>query len=389
MSASMMSIIALATVLMSMLGACAPLPEVKYETDRLQIAPDFDDPICEGTLFALDEHLEKVEDGLGEVGVQEPLRLYWMREQLADTCGEGRGGCFFPSTRMMFARSRSITHEMTHAVLDSEGDSYFLEEGMAELLSGVGVYHDLAEDQSTPGQRLRMSRSEYRAGGFDYDAAAHFMRYVFDHRGFHAVRRLATEVEAGATPERLESILEEVMGRDIDEIEANYRRNSRAAYEGLSYEDIAAIDVESVDTDPSSLGPEWLTLSAEVELDCLAEDTMGPLPEDREGMYQVRRVWIPKNRGAVVRVEGDPGTWARVFDPYARSRHGVMTDWMMPNAQIDEDGLEVAAGETITGQLRAGTWAVMLGADYAGAGRVTVHVDLLAPPPPPDPNETI
>lgn len=381
--------IAVASVGLS--SACSPLPEVEYETERLQIATDFDEPICEGTLLALDEHLEAVEDGLGVVGIQDPLRLYWMRDGIADICGEGRGGCFFPATRMMFARSGSITHEMTHAVLDSEGESFFLEEGMAELLSGVGVFHDIAKDPSTPGQRLRMSRSDYRAGGFDYNAAAHFMRFLYDEQGIHAVQRLAAEVERGATPERLEDQLEEVMGKDIDEIEASYRRDSRAAYEGLGYAHTAAVSVEEIDTQtgPAHLGPERFEVSVDVELDCASEDTMGPLPNDRAGMYQVRRVRIPENRGALLTVEGDPGTWVQVFDPYARTRWGAMTDWMLPDAEVDSDGIRLEAGEQTVAPLRAGIWAIVLGADDTNTGTVSLSIEMLAPEPPNDPTASI
>lgn len=373
-----------------MASACAPLPEVKYETDRLQIAPSFDDPICEGTLLTLDEHLEEVQRRLGEVGRLDPLRLYWVRDDIDDYCGDGRNGCFFPSTRLMFARDRSITHEMTHAVLDSEGDSYFLEEGMAELLSGVGVYYDLSEDLTGPGERLRLSRSEYRAGRLDYNAAAHFMRHIYDERGLHGVRRLATEVESGAEPARLEDTLEQIMGMDIEDVEAAYRRESNEIYEGLSYGRVPSMAIESVQEDKSRAGPEQLRFSVAAQLDCATEDTMGPLPDEREGMYQVRRVLIPENRGAQMWVEGEPGTWVEIFNPYAKARRGVMTDWMFPDPALDEGSIRLEPGERIETSLRPGTRAVMLGADGAAAGRVTLHVQMLAPPASdPDPTRSI
>ncbi|MEM9458775.1 MAG: hypothetical protein AAGF11_31650 [Myxococcota bacterium] len=371
------------------IGGCAPLPEVQYETDRLQIAPSFDDPICEGTLLTLDEHLQEVKRGLGEVGPRDPFRLYWLRDDIEDYCGDARDGCFFPATRLMFARGRSITHEMTHAVLDSEGESYFLEEGMAELLSGVGVYYDVSDDLTGPGERLRLSRSRYRAGELDYDAAAHFMRYIYDHRGVDGVRRLASEVERGASPEALEQTLEQVMGKDIDEVEADYRRDSHPIYEGLSYGRVGSMNLQEIDEDPERRGPEWLHLSVEAELDCLAEDTMGPLPSERAGMYQVRRVFIPENRGARLRVEGDPGTWVEIFNPYARAHRGVMTDWMFPDSGLDRGAIRLGPQQQVEVALSPGTRAIMLGADGTASGRVVLHVDLATPPPPPDPTQTI
>lgn len=364
------------------------MPEVAYETDRLQIAPEFDAPICEGTLLTLDNHLEDVEIGLGRVGRDDPYRLYWMRDGIAEICGEGRGGCFFPSTRMMFAKGPSITHEMTHAVLDSEGESFFLEEGMAELLSGVGVYYDASDDDQGPAARLRLSRSSYRAGGFDYAAAAHFMRWIYHHRGVAGVRRLAIEVEGGANPGQLENALEQVMGRSVEDIEREYRTAARRTYEGLVYKRIPILPIKEIEEDPEFFGPESMTMSVSVDLDCASIDTMGPLADEREGMYQIRRVDVPENSGAILRVEGEPGTWVEVFDPYAARRLGIMTDWMLPNSEVDENAITLRPGDEVEVDMHSGVWAVMLGSDDVRPGRVSLHVEMAAPLPPPDPETT-
>lgn len=370
------------------LAACSPLPEVQYETDRLQIAPEFDARICEGTLETLDGHLGEVEEGLGQIGRTEPYRLYWMREGLDDVCGEGKGGCFFPATRMMFARGGSITHEMTHAALDSEGESYFLEEGMAELLSGVGVYHEVGEHEEGPAHQLRLSRSAYRAGRFDYSAAAHFMRWVYDARDLDGVRRLASEVEAGASPERLEDTLEEVLHADIEDIETDYRLHAPRAYEGLGYARTPAVPFEAAREDDEGddeawPGPAALVLDVEARLDCAAPDTMGPLLDEEEGMYQVRRIDVPENGGAVLRVEGDAGAWVDVMNPYARARFGVMTDWMRPDPELDDGALRLRPGDEVTMELRPGVRAVILAAEGTASRRVSLHVEL-APPEPPE-----
>lgn len=368
------------------LSACSPLPEVQYETDRLQIAPEFDARICEGTLEALDEHLREVERGLGQVGHTEPYRLYWMREGLADVCGEGKGGCFFPATRMMFAHGGSITHEMTHAALDSEGESYFLEEGMAELLSGVGVYYDAREHEEGPAHQLRLSRSAYRSGQFDYSAAAHFMRWVYDARGVDGVRRLASEVEAGAAPDRLEDTLEEVMRADIEDIETEYRLHAPRAYEGLGYARTPALRFEAAHEDDEGddeAGPgPMLVLDFEARLDCAAPDTMGPLLDEEEGMVQVRRMDVPENAGAVLRVEGDVGAWVDVMNPYARARFGVMTDWMRPDPELDEGALRLLPGDEVAMELQPGVRAVILATHGTASRRVSLHVELLPPAPP-------
>jgi hypothetical protein len=375
--------------LAGVLGGCSPLPEVAYETKRLRIAPEFDAPICEGTLRGLDDHLREVEASLGLVGRTEPYLLYWMREGLDDVCG-GAGGCFYPATRMMFARGGSITHEMTHAALDSEGESYFLEEGMAELLSGVGVYYAVDEADMRPSLQLRLSRAEYKAGGIDYAAAGHFMRWVYDARGLAGVRRLAAEVETGAPPDQLERVLAEVMGEGIETVELEYRQKARRAYEGLGYERTDLVTMVAVDEDDELPGPEAFVRDLEVTLDCGSPETMGPLLDEREGMYRVYRLVVPENAGAVLRVEGDPGTWVDVYNPYASARFGVMTDWMRPDPAIDAGALHLRPGEVLEQELRPGVRAVVLAAEGTARRRVSLHVELTAvlpepgaPPPPP------
>ena len=370
-------------MLVLVLPACSPLPDVAYETERLQIAPEFDAAICEGTLVALEEHLEQVEGGLGQVGREEPYRLYWMREGLDDVCGEGKGGCFFPATRMMFARGGSITHEMTHAALDSEGESYFLEEGMAELLSGVGVFYDVDEHAAGPAQQLRLSRSAYRAGRFDYSAAAHFMRWVYDARGMGGVGRLAAEVEAGAPPERLEETLAAVMGTSIEDIEADYRLHAPRAYEGFGYQRTPELRFERIEEDGVVPGQELLVLDVVARLDCDAAETMGPLVDEHEGMYQVWRVDVPDNGGAVISVEGDAGAWVDVMNPYARTRFGTMTDWMRPDPELDEKALRLRPGDEVEMPLHPGVRAVILAAEGTASRRVALHVELAPPELPP------
>ncbi|MEM6992707.1 MAG: hypothetical protein AAF721_19490 [Myxococcota bacterium] len=60
----------------TLLLGCGELPAVQYETDRLQIAVDFDAPLCEGTLAALDEHVSRVESTLGVGYDAAPIRVY-------------------------------------------------------------------------------------------------------------------------------------------------------------------------------------------------------------------------------------------------------------------------------------------------------------------------
>src|SRR5262245_43433712 len=180
-----------------LLASCNEVPAVAYETEHFEVAPDFDHPICAGTLAHFEAHLEFVESELARsIPFGERIRFYWITEDLDSWCSERAAGCYYPGTRAIIANGASVTHEIVHAVLNAEAQTnYCLEEAIAELYSGVGAYqYPGFEDRPSPGELLWLSPSDYRFGELDYAVAGHFMSYVEAQFGTGSTRALAAVV---------------------------------------------------------------------------------------------------------------------------------------------------------------------------------------------------
>lgn len=343
--------------------ACNPLPEIGYETDRLRIATDFDDRICDATLQAFDDHVASVEDVLATPTRKDPIVVYWL-DDVTDYCGEGRYGCFFPGTRVLFSTGPSITHEIVHAVLDSTARTYFVEEGMAEMLSGVDVWYRPDPKHDNPANELRLTPSAYRDGKLDYAAAAHFMRFVYDTEGDIAMRALADTIIDGGDAHAIEGTLEHAFEAPIEEIEERYFGQSHTYYRGFAAQEIALA--------------EELSAGLDMRLDCDDGETRGPLISGGGGLYRVRQVKIKRGGLADIEVDGDSDGWIDFFDP--TSSRGIVTNWAMPRADVDPHALHLVAGDRVKHQLEPGTYLAVFGADSDGT-ELSLKLSIPLPPP--------
>jgi len=349
------------------LAACGGLPEVQYVTPRLELATGFDAPVCAGTLDSLDAHLERVGQTLGLGLTGEPIRVYWLSEsETEDICGEGTGGCFFPATRVVFGQESSLTHELVHAALDSRGDSSFLEEGMAEMLSGVGVYYDARATDASVAERIDLSRSEYRDGGVDYAAAGHFVRWVFETGGTAAMVNLATELEHSASADEIVATLQEAMSDPIDVISERYRAEAPKYYRGLDQSGVSGLLLDD------------LRDGVLTRLDCADKDTRGPLRDGEAGQYRVFRVSMPSAGRAMIEVSGSPQGFIDLIDPYARVTRGPVQDWTQPDPQLDPNARRVGFGGATPVQVKARDYLLVVGTRSLEPAEVTVRV---TPPP--------
>jgi hypothetical protein len=327
-------------------SACGGLPLFEYQTERLMLATSFDEPICEGTLEALDNHVVGVEEGLGRPKNADPILVYWL-DDVEEHCGKGRGGCFYPGTRVLFSTGASITHEIVHAVLDSTAHTYFAEEGIAEIYSGVDAYYRPDPDDGALADRLELSRSAYRDGKLDYAAAAHFMRYVHDSQGDLAMRDIAEVIAKGGSTGDITRSIENAFGASIDEIEGDYFENAPSYFRGF-----AADEVERIDN---------LAKGHEVHLECDEEGTRGPLGIEGGGLYEVRRIKVERGGIATFAVTGDDGGWVTLFDPNAS--RGLVTNWSAPDSSVDPDATTLRPGEVADVDLDPGTYLMVFGAD--------------------------
>jgi hypothetical protein len=330
------------------LAGCTDIPAVAYETEHFEVAPDFDHPICAGTLAHFEAHLQFVESALARsVPFGERIRFYWITEDLDSWCSSRANGCYYPGTRVIIGNGASVSHEIVHAVLNAEAQTnYFLEEAIAELYSGVANYNrDPLDARPDPGELLWLSPSDYRFGELDYAVAGHFMSYVESEFGTSSTRALASVVVTAAGPPELEQAFERFTGISFDQLEENYDRYAPSYYRGLHEQDIAEI-----------LDPRWL----DVTLHCAADHTFGPLPDAEPGMYRSLRLVLQEPSTVDVELLAPERVSVTFVDLRRELGVGAVVDFFHPKLSGKREHEVVHGGEVRALDLRAGTHLVVI-----------------------------
>lgn len=340
------------------LASCREVPEVAYETEHFEIAPDFDHPICAGTLAHFEDHLDFVESALARsVPFGERIRFYWITEDLDSWCSEGSLGCYYPGTRVIVGTGESASHEIVHAVLNAEAHTnYFLEEALAELFSGVGAYHrDELDERPSPSELLWLSPTDYRFGELDYEVAAHFMAFVYREYGNGSTRGIADVVVSGAGPPELEQVFERFTGSKFDVVEADYEADASVFYPGLREDDVAQVSDRSFH---------------DVSLRCDEDTTFGPLPDTSPGMYRTLRVFLDDPQEVEVELRAPADVRVIVVDVRGERASGRVVDFFHPKLSGRREHPIVHGGERVRMSLRAGTHLLVIeraGYDYTDA----------------------
>lgn len=308
------------------LAACEALPEVEYYGDRIELAVDFPEPVCAGTIADLDAHLDFVETVLVRERDDDPLRVYWLRDDLEPWCGDGHTGCFFPGTRVMIASEHSLTHEIVHAVVASTDSSSFLEEGLAEALSGIGVLHDPRLDTASVSQRLRAPAPNAPT---EYAAAQHFVQWLGTSHP-DAFPALVHAIDRHASAAAIEHTVADVFGRPFTAIQQDYVASARVHLAGARESAIQPVA--------------WSDLHGifAVELDCDDTDTRGPWVDDR--IYRAYAVVPDVSARIRYEVDGDPEGRIDIFDPDASVADGFLTDWRVPDPVVDASATRIDVG---------------------------------------------
>jgi hypothetical protein len=354
-AASTRSLAAAAMLLGAVLG-CREIPEVAYETKHFEIAPDFDYPICAGTLAHFENHLSFVETALARtVPFGERIRFYWITEGLDKWCSERSQGCYYPGTRVIVGNGASASHEIVHAVLNAEArTNFFLEEALAELMSGVGAYHRPALDERpSPGELLWLSPTDYRFGTLDYAVANHFMAYVYRNYGSGAVRGITRTVVTGAGPADLEQVFARYAGVDFETMEADYKDRALSFYPGLHDEHLTAVSDRR-----------WL----DVSLRCDQDHTYGPLPDASPGMYRTLRLNLDIPQFVDFELRGPADARLIVVDVARERSAGNVVDFYHPRLSGRREHPVLHGGETASLPLRAGIHLLVVersGYEYA------------------------
>lgn len=340
--------LALPGVLALALAGCIDAPPVAYETEHFEIAPDFEYPICAGTLAHFEAHLDFVESALARsVPFEERIRFYWITQDLDSWCSSRASGCYYPGTRVIIGNGASVSHEIVHAVLNAEAQTnYFLEEAIAELYSGGGAYRrDEFVERPDPGELLWLSPSDYHFGELDYAVAGHFMAYIESRFGPSSTRALASVVVTAAGPPELEQAFERFTGVSFEELEQDYKTSASSYYRGLHEQDIAEI-----------LDPRWL----DVSLRCAAEHTFGPLPDGAPGMYRSLRLVLDEPSTVDVELHAPEHVSVQFVDLRRERGAGVVVDFFHPKLSGRREHEVVTGGEQRSLQLRAGTHLVVI-----------------------------
>lgn len=347
-----------AAVALLLAGCIEELPPVAYETEHFEVAPDFEHPICAGTLAHFEAHLGFVESELARsIPFGERIRFYWITEDIDSWCSRRAAGCYYPGTRVIVGNGASVHHEIVHAVLNAEAQTnYFLEEAIAELYSGVGAYqYDGFEGRPTPGELLWLSPYDYQFGDLDYAVAGHFMAYIEARFGTSSTRALANVVVTAAGPAELEQAFERFTGVSFDQLEQDYEYSANSYYRGLR-----ELEVEEIRDD------RWL----DVSLHCDSAQTFGPLPDAGPGMYRSMRLVLQDPMAVDVELIGPKRVTATFVDIRRERGAGRVVDFFHPKLSGLREHEEVRGGEARTLNLRAGTHLVVVsqdGYDYADA----------------------
>lgn len=353
--------------LTSVLALACTAPEVELASQRVEIAPDFDQPICAGTLSALDDHVEFVETSTGRhVPEDQRIAYYWVTHSLHDWCSRRATGCYFPGTRIVAAGSQSIKHEIVHAVLDASADTnIFLEEALASLLAGRGVDHNpRTSRRKRPDELLWLSRRDYINGDLDYRVANHFLHYIQDRRpSVGALESLARVVVKGSDAPEVERAFEVLFDQEFAEVHEHYLRQSRTRYPGVRDDRIERTDL------PSDL---------RIELDCDARHTFGPRYDAQPGMYRVRRWRLATTTRLDLRVTGDEGGWIDLMPLDSQIHQQLVHSLEEPDVRPRADSLRIPVGWRVDDLwLPAGDHIVVFArADYASS-EIRVFVDKL------------
>ncbi len=341
-------------------SGCGEVPPVAYETDHFDVAPDFEHPVCAGTLAHFEEHLAFVESALARpVPHGERIRLYWITGDLDSWCSERAIGCYYPGTRVIVGAGESTSHEIVHAVLNAEAHTnLFLEEALAELYSGVAAYRPLSQLDSgpKPSDLLWLSVTDYRLGELDYSVGRHFIAFVYHHYGTAAVRGIADVVATGASPHEIEHAFERFTERTLAELEAEYLASRRSLYAGLEETKVPELEHE----------PKWV----DVSLRCDEDTTMGPLWGADPGMFRVFRLVLDEPRRVDVGLMAPPDLSVDLIDVRRERGAGKVVDFFHPQTSGEVEHPRVQGGESASFLLSAGTHLVVVwraGYDYSDA----------------------
>ena len=263
--------------------ACQELPELRYQTEHLEIGTAFDAPLCRGDL----EHFERIvthTEDLLDTNVDSPIELYiW--DPLADGrprwCeNEAALGCYRDG--VVYTSVVAIDHELIHPVVASlAGPERFWDEGAAEALQ---------TERTRLGATTPTSELESDGDAVNYNTAGHFSRWLIETRGIELFRALLIMPGGGR------AVFEATYGLELGEAEAQYLAQAPHSYGAM-------IACEH----PPLTMLEEATWSETITLDCAQADTYG----GPQGLRTTRVFTVAARGDYALTISGEGGAISR------------------------------------------------------------------------------
>ena len=165
---------------------------ILYETDEVEVATAFDEPLCEGDLRWLDSATHRVEQLLGvEGGGLRTVYAYEEDDVIVEDdgvfilqvpgCSPDILGCYRRRERLGLGVPQVLAHELVHLVSEDIEPSFvrFWYEGLADALSEHPLIYQ-------PADLVAESTSDE----VRYDVPAHFIRWLIEREGIEPVIRV-------------------------------------------------------------------------------------------------------------------------------------------------------------------------------------------------------
>ncbi len=327
------------------MNACvAELPPVKYTTSRLEIAPDFEQPVCAGSIALLDGHVARVERLLELPLSGERIRVYWLTGNVEQYCAiEHVSGC--AHGRTVYSDWTSLHHELVHAVAWSMGSTDRM------LAEGVAV----AFDGSDHG--FGVWRPDVLLGGnvwddLDYATAGRFVRFLYEKHGIEPLAITYRSLDRNESHAAVERAFELAYGRTFAGLEREYYDEAPAVYPGIGYCDHPMLDWH---------GDVWRHT---ISLACDGAATRGPV-FDAGTLFMYTVVTLELARGGVYELDVE-GVEFVDMSPCLRE----------PADVISSTGLTASNSQIGMGSLGPGTYRVVLWTTYDPAMPTEARVEL-------------
>lgn len=239
-----------------------PTAEVGYESEYLRVVPLFEQPICRGSLEAMERHIITVTTELDVPPTQ--ATVFWFNDMAQGANRAASRGECFPCFKYDAAYSdwNTMFHELVHSQANPNlgRSEQILTESIAYGFDGSHVW-ERSENPQSPSQRIGSGGTHER-----------FVRWLLKVHGSERLALLFEAIPRGTSSTAVTAAFEAVVGESFSTIEDNFLETADEVYEAPG----ACDGLPVVEWDSGV----W---SVNVEVDCNATNVFGPMDPDSRG----------------------------------------------------------------------------------------------------------